>query len=307
VDGEQAARPDTAPVELSRPAEGGGGPDVIPEGGQSASRATIEATTPTVGEDGALGTAWVLPSSGLGLGAVALGGALVLWALWQRWTQGRRAGLARERVREESVVSARAGLATRVLTGAAGDGQGDSGGLADLVHHGDVSRGTTAGMNQGVATSEAALRETTRELAAGLDAKGRELAALIAAADERLEALRAHGGTASGRGVSGQPGGNSITTLNAGDQSGTGLRAGGVDQRARGEGARMVEMPHARASGEGVGALGGWGGQGAATPHREVLELADQGLSPVEIAQRLGKPTGQVELVLNLRRATLVG
>jgi hypothetical protein len=39
--------------------------------------------------------------------------------------------------------------------------------------------------------------------------------------------------------------------------------------------------------------------------HREVYELADMGLSHVEIAQRLERPTGQVELILNLRRGTV--
>lgn len=39
--------------------------------------------------------------------------------------------------------------------------------------------------------------------------------------------------------------------------------------------------------------------------HRRVHELADQGLTPVQIARQLGKPTGQVELILNLRRAGL--
>lgn len=37
--------------------------------------------------------------------------------------------------------------------------------------------------------------------------------------------------------------------------------------------------------------------------HRAVYELADRGLSPLEIARELGQPTGQVELILNLRRA----
>ncbi len=37
--------------------------------------------------------------------------------------------------------------------------------------------------------------------------------------------------------------------------------------------------------------------------HRAVYELADAGHAPVEIARRLGRPTGQVELMLNLRRA----
>jgi hypothetical protein len=39
--------------------------------------------------------------------------------------------------------------------------------------------------------------------------------------------------------------------------------------------------------------------------HREVYDLADQGLSPLEIAQRLDRPTGQIELILNLRRGTV--
>ncbi len=36
--------------------------------------------------------------------------------------------------------------------------------------------------------------------------------------------------------------------------------------------------------------------------HARVAELADQGLAPVQIAQRLGQPTGQIELILALRR-----
>ncbi|MBL8875131.1 MAG: hypothetical protein JNM86_04975 [Phycisphaerae bacterium] len=35
--------------------------------------------------------------------------------------------------------------------------------------------------------------------------------------------------------------------------------------------------------------------------HREVCAMADDGLSAVEIARRLQMPTGQVELILNLR------
>lgn len=37
----------------------------------------------------------------------------------------------------------------------------------------------------------------------------------------------------------------------------------------------------------------------------EVYDLADRGLSPVEIARQLGRPTGQVELILNLRRGNI--
>ncbi len=44
----------------------------------------------------------------------------------------------------------------------------------------------------------------------------------------------------------------------------------------------------------------------AGNSHRDVYALADEGLTPVQIAQRLSKPTGQVELILNLRRVSLV-
>lgn len=36
--------------------------------------------------------------------------------------------------------------------------------------------------------------------------------------------------------------------------------------------------------------------------YRRIYELADQGMSPVEIAQQVGKTAGEVELILNLRR-----
>jgi hypothetical protein len=41
------------------------------------------------------------------------------------------------------------------------------------------------------------------------------------------------------------------------------------------------------------------------TPHREVYALADAGLGPVDIARKLDRPTGQIELILNLRRGTV--
>lgn len=44
---------------------------------------------------------------------------------------------------------------------------------------------------------------------------------------------------------------------------------------------------------------------GVEPSHREIYDLADAGLSPVEIAQKLDKPTGQIELILNLRRGTV--
>ena len=39
------------------------------------------------------------------------------------------------------------------------------------------------------------------------------------------------------------------------------------------------------------------------TSHRDIYDLADQGMTPVQIAQKLSKPTGQIELILNLRKA----
>ncbi len=37
--------------------------------------------------------------------------------------------------------------------------------------------------------------------------------------------------------------------------------------------------------------------------HGSIYELADDGLSPVDIARRVGRPTGEVELILSLRDA----
>jgi hypothetical protein len=41
----------------------------------------------------------------------------------------------------------------------------------------------------------------------------------------------------------------------------------------------------------------------APSPHAQIHELADAGVSIVEIARRTGKATGTVELILNLRRS----
>jgi hypothetical protein len=40
-----------------------------------------------------------------------------------------------------------------------------------------------------------------------------------------------------------------------------------------------------------------------ASPHAHIHALADEGLSPIDIARRTGKPTGTIELILSLRRA----
>jgi len=36
--------------------------------------------------------------------------------------------------------------------------------------------------------------------------------------------------------------------------------------------------------------------------HQEIYRLADEGKPPTEIARQLGRTTGEVELILNLRR-----
>ena len=36
--------------------------------------------------------------------------------------------------------------------------------------------------------------------------------------------------------------------------------------------------------------------------HREVYDLADEGLAPAEIAAKIGRPRGEIELILALRR-----
>ena len=113
------------------------------------------------------------------------------------------------------------------------------------------------------------LEELTERLANALDVKAERVEALIAAADERIRALERLQMEAS-RGPAADP--------------------------------RMVEPRH-RVRHETLGS-----GQGAATieaSHREVYELADAGLSPVEIARRLERHTGQIELILNLRRGTM--
>ncbi|MDX2115201.1 MAG: hypothetical protein SFZ24_06200 [Planctomycetota bacterium] len=43
----------------------------------------------------------------------------------------------------------------------------------------------------------------------------------------------------------------------------------------------------------------------APDPFAEVYDLADQGFQSVDIARRTGRPTGQIDLILNLRRGSV--
>lgn len=67
---------------------------------------------------------------------------------------------------------------------------------------------------------------------------------------------------------------------------------------------RIVELEKALARGLEVKPIARPHGQ-VDPAFAEVYELADQGLRPVDIARRTQRPTGQVELILNLRRGTV--
>lgn len=103
----------------------------------------------------------------------------------------------------------------------------------------------------------AELKDLTAGVLAELDRKTRELERLIAAADERIEALRRTGPEVTAR-----------------------SDARAVRTRAP---ATAVEAP--------MDAL-----------TAEICRLSEEGLSPVEIAGRLGQHVGKVELILALRR-----
>jgi hypothetical protein len=113
------------------------------------------------------------------------------------------------------------------------------------------------------------LEELTERLANQLDVKAERVEALIAAADERIRQLE--------RLQMELP------------------RSGSVDPRLVEPRHRVRHEPAAAAP----------GGATVEAAHREVYELADQGLSPVEIARKLDRHTGQIELILNLRRGTV--
>ncbi|MFI4897733.1 MAG: hypothetical protein ACIARR_07900 [Phycisphaerales bacterium JB059] len=117
-------------------------------------------------------------------------------------------------------------------------------------------------------TFQADAEELTRRLAAILDNKAARLELLIEEADERLARLdRASiGASVSVRPV--EPDAGAFRT-------------------SAPEPAPVAPAPQHAASDP---------------THRQIYELADAGLGPVEIAQRLDQPIGQVELILNLRR-----
>lgn len=111
------------------------------------------------------------------------------------------------------------------------------------------------------------LRLLAREITDQLDSRAANLERLIALADERIQTLR--------QGIDGE-------RLKA-----THLEKP-LDHGAERNDAARVESAHEHP---------------LDSSHRMVFELADAGVQPVDIARRVGKPTGQVELILSLRRA----
>jgi len=112
---------------------------------------------------------------------------------------------------------------------------------------------------------EADAQELTQRLAAQLDAKAAMLEELLAQADARIAQL---------------------TRL---EQEAPNLRVSDPPRVAH-DTPRSLHHPDQ-------------GDEPLDASHREVFRLADEGLDPSQIAQRLGQPIGQIRLILALRRA----
>jgi hypothetical protein len=113
------------------------------------------------------------------------------------------------------------------------------------------------------------LSEMARQMTAQLDTRAAKLELLLKEADDRIETLRSMGGNPAG----------SATGSTAAD------RLEGVIQEAR-------------------AALGPSLSEQKIDPrHAQVYDLADEGHSPQEIARRLDRPSGEIELILALRGA----
>ncbi len=118
-----------------------------------------------------------------------------------------------------------------------------------------------------VDTYEAEAEELTRRLSAIMDNKAARLELLIEEADDRLARL-------------------DRASLGASVQTRPMEHDAGAFRTSAPEPARTAPPPERHVD----------------PTQRQIYELADSGLGPVEIAQRLDQPIGQVELILNLRR-----
>ncbi|VAX42585.1 hypothetical protein MNBD_PLANCTO03-1477 [hydrothermal vent metagenome] len=112
--------------------------------------------------------------------------------------------------------------------------------------------------------------ELTRRLAAILDNKAARVEILLEQADERLRALEA--------------------AANAAEQPTPPHESHPASHPAAP--LSLTDPPPAAPEADPIDPL-----------HRRVYDLADRGLTPVDIARQIDRPTGQVELILALRRA----
>ena len=140
--------------------------------------------------------------------------------------------------------------------------------------------------------------ELAQRMATMMEAKAARLEALIADADERLARLEQAGqpaprstGSPDRRGAS------------AHDDHQTDLshHAASTEERSASRLSSSKSASPAAASSAGDEARNGYS-DGFSDVRDRVYALADQGLSAVEIAQHIEQPTGQIELMLALRR-----
>jgi hypothetical protein len=137
------------------------------------------------------------------------------------------------------------------------------------------------------------LSEMTRQLSAQLDNRSTKLEELMRQADEKIAALRAAGSL--------PPAPASTALLPAdgepnGQQNTHPLAALGLTP------ADNVGVPTRPALPDNSASASALAGRLAVDPrHAQIYAFVDQGLTPQEIAQRLGRPAGEIQLILALR------
>jgi hypothetical protein len=123
-----------------------------------------------------------------------------------------------------------------------------------------------------------------RNMTSQLDTRASKLELLIKEADEKLAALRT-AGTGSMTTTTTTTGSTTSGFAPAGD-SGAGVETEAAIARAT----DLTPTPRRDPT-------------GPDPRHAEVYALADQGLSPRDVARKLGRPNGEIELILALRTA----
>ena len=134
---------------------------------------------------------------------------------------------------------------------------------------------------------EVRLHDAFREMNARIDTKIRVLNELLIESELRIAELRALGKSKHARDPKSATSRSDDTPASA--DAGDGIDAGGGDDAPL-----VVDVDGPRSAGAGAG-----GSEGA---FDRIYELADDGFSAPEIGERLEKPTGEIELILGLRR-----